>query len=1164
MSQVAASQASKISATKDDPKWSAAYGKLPLSFEENQGQTAREVRYVSHGSGYELFLTPQEAVLALRPNVPRDLSPLHRTATLRAPRKARRAGQVTAICMRLEGANPDAQIAGMDQLPGRTNYFIGNDPKKWHTDLPSYGRVKYAGVFPGVDLVFYGNQRRLEYDFVVAPGADPKSIAMKVEGARKMRINSHGDLVLSVAGGEVELQKPEVYQNVRGERREIAGGYAIDRNHRVTFAIGSYDSSEPLILDPVLNYSTYLGGSAGEFGFAIAVDGTGNAFIAGQTFSTDFPHPAGTLGGVSVAPSPNNGASFVAELNPAGTQLLYSTYLAGTNSNQFESANGIAVDSGGKIYVTGGTFATNFPTTSSGFKNGTNTGNVNGTSYIAKLDPTASGAASLLYSSYIGGTNGTASFGGDFGQAIAVDANGIAYVVGYTDSTASTTNPPPLANFPIVNGFQAILNSTNGNAFLAKIDTTKSGSASLIYSTYVGGNGANALVLGGLGFGDEAFGVAIGANGNAYLAGVTSSTDFPTFGNAYQPNHPAGNAKDTAFVTQIDTTQIGPLSKIYSTYLGGANFDLALAISLGPNNVAYVTGTTSSTDFPLSPKPGAFDTGVVASGKAFVSLIDTTLAAVPSLKYSTFLGGTGGNTCYGIKADAAGNAYVAGSTSSADFPFPPKASIVGGFEATYPAGAASVGFISKLNPAGGGSTDLLYSTFFGGTGNAGNGDRILAIAIDTSNPANAYVTGQTFSTAATFPVFPTIAPTAFQPTLNGTSDAFVAKLTLVPTLVVSPTSLDFGTVLIPNTSAAKTVTLTNNTNAAITFTSAVMSGNPTAANTDYMVTNSCSSSIPFGATNTCTVSVTFKPTVVGSETATLQLTDSDSTSPQNIALTGTGANPTPAVGLAPTSLTFGSQLLNTTSAAQTVTLTNTGTGPLTIVSIAASGDFAETNTCGTLPAMLAANANCMISVKFTPTATGARTGTLTITDDATGSPHTVGLTGTGTNTPPDFTLSAAPTTVTVAQGAVSTPVTITVNPTNGFNSAVALTCAGAPANSICTLSPASITPPTTSALTFTAHAMLVPLPMTKPAPPLNMLRIVPLFFVLMLLFLLRSTQRFRTRLAMVSAIIICVTLAACSGPSGPNNNTAKGNYPLTVTGTSGALTHNVTVTVTVN
>ncbi|HEV1995948.1 MAG TPA: SBBP repeat-containing protein [Candidatus Acidoferrum sp.] len=1057
-SQVAASQASKISATKGDPKWSEAYGKLPLSFEENQGQTAREVRYVSHGSGYELFLTSQEAVLALRSKVPRDLSPLRRTATLRALRKARRAGQSTAIRMQLEGANPDAKIAGMDQLPGKTNYFIGNDPKNWHTDVPSYARVKYAGVYPGVDLVFYGNQRRLEYDFVVAPGADPKVIAMKVDGARKMCVNSRGDLVLSVAGGEVELQKPVVYQNVKGERREIAGGYAIDRNRRVTFAVGSYDRTEPLILDPVLNYSTYLGGSAGDVGFAIAVDGSGNAFIAGETMSTDFP--AGTKVAFGTGPTPNLGASFVAELDPTGTKLLYSTYLAGTASNRFESANAIAVDSGGKIYVTGGTFATDFPmpTTPNGFKSGSNPGNVNGTSYIAKLDPTVSGAASLLYSSYIGGTNGTALFGGDFGEAIAVDANGIAYVAGYTDSTASTT-VTSMPNFPVVNGFQTTLNSTNGNAFLAKIDTTKSGSASLIYSTYVGGAGANALVAGGLGFGEEAFGVAIGASGNAYLAGQTSSTDFPTFGNAYQPNRPAGNTKATAFVTQIDTTKIGPLSKNYSTYLGGATFDLAYAISLGPGNVAYVTGTTNSNDFPVTPKPGAFDTSGAAGGKAFVSLIDTTQAAVPSLKYSTFLGGTGVDTGFGIRADAQGNAYVAGTTSSLNFPFPPKGMIVGGFEPTYPPGAPSVGFIAKLSPAGNNAADLLYSTYFGGNGNAPNGDHIFAIAIDTSNPANAYVTGQTYSTAATFPVFPKTAPTAFQTTLNGTSDGFVAKLTPIATLTVAPTSLDFGTILIPNTSPAQTVTLTNNTNAAIAFASAVVNGNPAAANTDYKVTNSCSGSIPFGATNTCTVSVTFKPTVVGAETATLQLTDSDSTSPQLISLTGSG-----------------------------------------------------------------------------------------------------------TNTPPDFGLTG-PTSVQNVTDGSTLNFNVTVTGVGGFSSPVALACTGAPALATCTIPSSPVTPPVAppssvqAQVSMTTTAMVVP-PPRVPTLPMSIRQVVPLILALVLLFLLPRTQQLRTRFAMVTAMMLFVVLAGCSGPAKPH--TPKGAATLTITGTSGALTHTVQVQISVN
>ena len=1140
-SQVATSQASKISATKSVPNWNAAYGKLPLSFEENQGQTAREVRYVSYGSGYELFLTPQEAVLALRANKPLDLSPLHRTASLRALSKARQAGQVTAIRMRLEGANPEPRIAGTDRLSTKVNYFIGNDPKKWHADVPSYARVKYTGVYPGIDLVFYGNERRLEYDFVIAPGADPKAIALKVGGAHKMRVNPHGDLVLGVAGGEVELQKPIIYQNIKGERREIPGRYVLSGDDRVTFAVGSYDLSEPLILDPVLNYSTYLGGSSDDVGSGIAVDASGNAFIAGQTFSTDFP--PGTHGAVSPAPSPNSGAAFVAELNPAGTQLLYSAYLAGTTTSSGDIAFAVAVDTSGKVYLTGTTLATDFPT-----KNGLAiSGNaVQGTAFVTKLDPTVSGGglASLIYSTFLGGT------GGDHGNAIAADASGSAYVVGLTDST----------NFPTQNAFQSSPNNLAGTAFLTRIDTTPSGSASLVYSTYLGGTGTNSANF--LGFGDEAFGVAADSSHHAYVTGQTSSNDSTlTTTTAYQTTPPAGNTQGSVFVSRIDTTLSGVGSLIYSTYLAGSTLDLGNAVALGPSNVAYVTGTTDSNDFPFpGPTAGAFDTNGSSIGKAFVTLVDASKSGSSSVTYSTYLGGTGGDTGFGIRADGSGNAYVAGTTTSNDFAGTGALKRLGAFQPTLLNSFGSP-FIAKLNPGGNGSADLLYATYFGGSGDGSHTDQGFGIAIDSSSPPNAYVTGQTFS--ADMPVVSSL-PTGGS--LKPPSDAFVAKLTLIPTLAVVPTSLSFGVQPVGVASTPQTVTVTNNNSVTVTFTSIAISG---ANSADFSkATDTCSPSVAAGAQ--CTVSVTFTPSAPATlnEVATLVFTDSDVNSPQNVSLTGSGSASAPGAGLAPTTLAFGNQLVNTTSAAQTVTLTNNGTAALTITSIAASGDFAETSTgataCPITPTTLAAGANCMISVTFTPTVAGARTGTLTITDNAGGGTQTVSLTGNGTSPPPDFTLSAAPTTVTVAQGAVSTPVTITVNPTNGFNSAVALTCAGAPTNSICALSPPSITPPTTSALTFTAHAMLVPLPMSKPAPPLNMLRIVPLFFVLMLLFLLRSTQRFRTRLAMVSAIIVCITLAACGGSSAPNNNTAKGSYPLTITGTSGALTHTATVTVTVN
>src|SRR6266403_1978684 len=1141
LSVAAASQASKTSAATDDPRWGEAYGKLPLSFEENQGQTAREVRYVSHGNGYELFLTPQEAVLALRPSTDYDLSPLHRAAYVQATREARRTGQMTVIRMHLDGANPEPQMIGTDRLPTKVNYFMGNDPKNWHTDLPSYARVKYAGVYPGVDLVFYGNQRRLEYDFVVSPGADPKAIALRVDGARKMRINSHGDLVLGVSGGEVELQKPVVYQIIKGERREIAGRYTMAGNHRVSFAVGSYDRSEPLVLDPVLNYSTYLGGTGigNDIGYAIAVDSSGDAFVAGQTVTVDFPT---TSGAVVTSKNPNSGAAYVAELNPAGTQLLYSTYLCGTITNSSESTFGIAVDSTGKIYVTGLTFAIDFPTTPTSLKPGPLTTNPNGTAFLTKLDPTKSGTASLVYSTYLGGT------GGDSGNAIAVDAAGVnAYVAGNTTST----------DFPTKNPFQSApaTGNTTGSAFLTRIDTTQSGANSLIYSTYLGGNGVH---TGGLFPGDLALGVAVDSSNVAYVAGTTASTDFPTTTTASQTALPVGNIHDAVFVSKIDTTKTGIPSLVYSTYLAGSTLDTGIAVALGPNNVVYVTGSTNSTDFPVFPLPGvagpavsgAFDT-TPASGKAFISLVDTTKTLAASLQYSTYLGGGGGTTGFGIRTDASGNAYVGGTTGSSDFP---GTKTLGAFQGSL-SNTIGNAFIAKLNPGANGQKDLLYSTYFGGSSDGTHADQGFAIALDSSTPPNAYITGQTNS--ANLPVFPTTAPAAFQPTLHGISDAYVAKLTLIPTLTVMPTSLNFGTVVIPNTSAAMTVTLTNNTSAAIPFTSAVVNGSTAAANTDYTVTNSCSGSIPFGTTNTCTVSVTFKPTVVGSETATLQLTDSASTSPQNIALTGTGANPAPAVGLAPTSLTFGNQPLNTTSPAQTVTLTNTGTGPLTIISIAASGDFAASagaTPCPITPPAtpLAAGANCTISVTFTPTAAGTRMGTLTITDNATGSPHTVSLTG--TTAPPDFGLTG-PTTVQNVTAGNTLPFTVTMTPVGGFTGTVALACTGAPSRSTCTVTPASVaaangTTAQTAQVSLATTALMAP-PARIPTPPVSIRQVVPVLLAMLLMFLMAKTRQMRMRLGMITAMVLLLVLAGCGGSY---NGTTKGPTTLTITGTSGTLT----------
>ena len=903
----AASELAKPGAVRESPRWTEAYGHLPLSFEENQGQTAREVRYVSHGSGYELFLTPQEAVLALRPKQHYDLSPRHRTASIRAMRKARRAGQMTAVRMQLEGANPHPDIAGMERLPTQVNYFIGNDPKKWHTDVPAFARVKYAEVYPGVDLVFYGNQRRLEYDFIVAPGADPKAIQLKIDGAHKMRINSHGDLVLSVAGGEVELEKPLIYQKVRGERREIAGNYTIDGLHRISFSVPSYDRSAPLILDPVLDYATYLGGTLDDIGWAIAVDGSGDSFIAGQTYSTDFP--TGTNGAVTAAPAANAGAGFVAELDPTGASLLYSTYLAGSTSLAGEGAFGIAVDPSGKVYVTGLTFAIDFPTTSANaFNPGPLAANANGTAYLTKLDPTVSGASSLIYSTYIAGT------GGDYGNGVVADAAGNAYVAGLTDST----------DFPTANPLQSAPSNAAGTAFLTRIDTTKVGAASLIFSTYFGGNGTNAANF--LFYGDQAWGVATDSSQHAYLVGDTSSTDSPatfiTSATAYQPAPPAGNTQSSVFVSNIDTTA-GSL--VYSTYLAGSTADLAYAITLGPSNVAYVTGTTSSIDFPVVPNPGAFDTTGAASGKAFVSLVvvDGTKSGATSVPYSTYLGGAGGNIGYAIKADASGNAYVAGTTASSDLPLTP-----GPLQASL-LDTNGDAFIAKLHPAGGGTSDLLYATYYGGSGDGTNGDQGYGIAIDSANPPNAYITGETFSTD-----LPVLSALPTGGSLQGPSDAYVAKLTLIPTLTVAPSPFNFGIQPVGATSVPQPFVVTNNTASTATFNSIVVTGVSPAANTDFAISSDGCSANGVAAGLQCAVSVTFTPSVAAAESATLVITavvtngGQPSTEVFDVNLSGTGSATAPGIGFNPTSVPFPGQMLTTTSASMPVVLTNTGNGAL--------------------------------------------------------------------------------------------------------------------------------------------------------------------------------------------------------------------------------------------
>ena len=337
-------------AKANKPQVVEAYGKLPLSFEANEGQTDSRVDFLSRGSGYSLFLTPTEAVLALRKPVASSGPPTRHTdseaeeAPATPPAVAR---------MKLVGANPSPRVTGLEELPGKSHYFLGNDPDKWRTNVSHYAKVQYNDVYPGVDLVYYGNQRQLEYDLVVAPGATPDAITLSFEGAEKLRIDAQGDLLLETPGGEIRQHKPLVYQEVDGVRREIAGTYALRGGRRVGFQVAAYDSSQPLIIDPVLVYSTYLGGTSSERGRGIAVDASGNAYATGETSSTGFP----TASPVQ-ASSGGGRDAFVTKFNTAGNGVVYSTFLGGSGT---DIGVGIAVDASGNAYVTGNTFSDRLP-----------------------------------------------------------------------------------------------------------------------------------------------------------------------------------------------------------------------------------------------------------------------------------------------------------------------------------------------------------------------------------------------------------------------------------------------------------------------------------------------------------------------------------------------------------------------------------------------------------------------------------------------------------------------------------------------------------------------------------------------------------------------------------------------------------------------------------
>jgi hypothetical protein len=701
-----------------------AYGKFPLTFEANQGQTDSHVKFLSRGPGYALFLTPTEAVLEFKS---RDGHSTNQASVLPISFGRNDVAPQSVLRIRLEHANSNAKASGIDELPGKSNYFIGDDTTKWRHDVPTFSKVKYQGVYPGVDLVYYGNPRQLEYDFDLAAGADPNQIELDFASADSSRIDASGNLVVSILGHEIVEPRPAIYQEVDGARHLIAGGYERRSGHTVGFKLAAYDRHQPLTIDPSLVYSTYLGGSGDDAGAGIAVDSSGNAYIVGITFSTDFPTTAGALQttfGTKDVPKAD-GDVFVSKLNSDGSALVYSTYLGGSNRDE---GNAITVDSSGDASITGDTYSSDFPTTTGAFQTTLDGGE---DAFIAKLN--SSGSA-LIYSTLLGGNNG------DSGTGIAVDGSGNTYVTGFTSSP----------DFPITPGAAQPTDGGsalgNAEAFVSKLNSD--GSA-LVYSTYLGGSGSAQT-----GAGDMAYGIALDSSGDAYVAGKTDSTDFPTTPGAYDRVPPPGFPA-AGFVTKLNNTGS---AFVYSTYLGGDATIFGVAVDSSGN--AYVTGIADP-GFPTTK--GAFQRtlGGSSAGTSFSDAFISKLNSKGSkLVYSTYLGGSQDDRGQSIAVDSAGNAYVTGRTQSDDFPTTPDA-----FQTTCQSCGAA--FITKLNSDG---SALDYSSYLSASNEAD--DRGFGIAVDSTGAA--YITGATGSSS-----FPTT-PGAFQTTAGGGvgGDAFVAKFDL--------------------------------------------------------------------------------------------------------------------------------------------------------------------------------------------------------------------------------------------------------------------------------------------------------------------------------------------------------------------------------------------------
>ncbi len=1106
----ASAQISQLKADSAAAQLQEKFGSIPLSFEPNRGQAPAGTDFVAHGRGYALALSSRGAVVSTNP-------PTHTASTL---------------SMELLNAH-NLTGKGQDLLPGTANYFIGNDPSAWQTGLPTYGRVSYEGVYPGIDLVYYGYQRELEYDFVLAPGADAGKIALSFRGASP-RIDAAGDLMLA----DARFHKPIVYQ-MDGPRKVFVKGRYILASNQVHFALGAYDHSKPLVIDPVLSFLSYIGGSTNDLINGIAVDGTGSAYTIARSFSLDYPlQNAYQSTNLGAANDSRNSAIAVTKFNAAGTALVYSTYLAGSPGSVL--GNGIAVDSSGNAYIAGYTNTNNYPITAGayqiycgggytpspggGFTRNSSCGVGATGGVLTKLNATGS---ALVYSTFLGGSN--------FNEitAVAVDSAGQAYVTGSSNALCNANPVDPngytcqaFDNFPNSTPSAPSSVAANGNNFTFVSKFNAAGSA-LLYSSILGDTGPTPYSDG------STVGNAIAVNdaGIAVIAGVTDQYFFSTAG-SYQPSV-NGLAGVHAFVAKFDT--VGQ-SLVYSTFLAGKDAtsnvgEQATGIAMDAAGSAYVAGYTSECSFPTTA--GAYETQAAhpagtttVCNAGFVSKLN---ASGSALVWSTFLGNAAppNDNSTRLNALALGSdnsVYVAGQVNGGGYPLLNPIQT----QSDYNAKAA----ITRLNPSG---SALMFSTTLGSTNAAS--DLATGIAVDATG--NIYVAGQT--NGFTLPV----TPGAFQSTNKtgggGAYSGFVAKIG--PTLASTTTlTLPSGVTAGQSTTLTAKVTGPTGTSTIPTGILTFFSGSTMLGTGTLDTTGTATASVVLNAT-TYTVSASYpgdnnfsasvsatQNLVVAPATATVTLTAPATAAP--------GASVTLSVKVAATS--------------------GTPTGTVT---------FKD----GSTVLMTATLASGGASYTSTTLAAGTHTLTASYSGDATFAAATSSAVSLTISVPPAITFAANPTTLTLTHGTSGT-VTITGSTVGGYTGNVTFACGVLPASASCSFAPATLafnatttaqsTTLTFSTLSTTAQLERGPLGKT----------LTSLAFALLLLPFSTIRRRWSglrkvclLPLLLIAATIGIAGLTGCGGstPSSTPATTPPGSYtvPVVVTAGTSASTINLTITV---